>query len=75
MYDRTVFARIKTLQPSVRGELEITDLNNLYRNDGVLKGVVVRGEWIDAGTFESLLKASQFIARQRARSKSRKAAG
>lgn len=72
VYDRTVFARIKTLKPSVRGELEITDLNNLYLKDGVLKGIIVRGKWIDAGTFESLLKASQFIARQRGRQKSRK---
>ncbi len=75
VYDRTVFARIKTLKPSVRGELEITDLNNLYLKDGVLNGVIVDGEWIDAGTFESLLKASQFIAHQRAQRKSRKGSG
>ncbi len=71
VYDRTVFARIKTLKPSHRGELEITDLNNLYLKDGALKGVIVKGEWIDAGTFESLLKASQFIARRRRQKKSR----
>ncbi len=72
VYDATVFARIKKLQPSARGELEITDLNNLYLHDHALKGVVVAGEWIDAGTFDSLLKASQFIARQRTASQRRR---
>ncbi len=64
VYDASVFARIKKQKPSARGELEITDLNNTYLREGLLKGVVVRGEWIDAGTFDSLLYASNFIARK-----------
>ncbi|MBI5135333.1 NTP transferase domain-containing protein [Candidatus Uhrbacteria bacterium] len=65
VYDNSVFSRIATLKPSARGELEITDLNNLYLVDGALRGVILQGEWIDAGTFDALLKANQLIARQR----------
>lgn len=62
VYDETVFDRIKTLKPSHRGELEITDLNNVYLKDGALRVGIVEGEWIDAGTFDSLLRASNFVA-------------
>lgn len=64
VYDSTVFDRIKKQKPSSRGELEITDLNNAYLRDGLLSAAVVKGEWIDAGTFDSLLRASNFIAKK-----------
>lgn len=59
MYDEHVFDLIRTLKPSVRGELEITDLNNVYLERGALSAGVIEGEWIDAGTFESLFHATQ----------------
>lgn len=52
-YDNQVVAAAKSLQPSARGELEITDLNNWYLQRGQLKAALLDGEWIDAGTFES----------------------
>jgi glucose-1-phosphate thymidylyltransferase len=61
IYDSTVFDVIKTLRPSGRGELEITDVNNHYVRNGTLSFSVLRGFWSDAGTFESLLKASQMV--------------
>jgi glucose-1-phosphate thymidylyltransferase len=63
-YDGDVAARARTLKPSARGELEITDLNKLYLNDGALSVEIMgRGyAWLDTGTHESLLEASQFIA-------------
>ena len=62
-YDSTVVAKAKALQPSPRGELEITDLNRLYLEEGDLKVEVMgRGvAWLDTGTHESLMEASQFI--------------
>ena len=62
IYDNTVFDIIKTLKPSGRGELEITDVNNAYIEKGQLSCEVLDGWWTDAGTFESLLKASQMVA-------------
>lgn len=63
MYDNTVFEKIKNLQPSERGELEITDLNNLYARAGTLDCEIMDGWWIDAGTsFDELLRANQQIA-------------
>lgn len=66
MYDNRVFDIIKTLKPSGRGELEITDVNNAYIESGDLSWDVIEGWWTDAGTFESLLKASQLIAELKA---------
>jgi glucose-1-phosphate thymidylyltransferase len=62
MYDNAVFGIIKTLKPSGRGELEITDVNNAYIERGQLTWEVLDGWWTDAGTFESLLRASQLVA-------------
>ena len=62
LYDKTVFDIIRSLRPSGRGELEITDVNNVYIERGQLTWEVLDGWWTDAGTFESLLRASQFVA-------------
>ena len=62
LYDNRVFDVIRTLKISDRGEYEITDLNNKYLKEGTLTGYKLKGEWIDAGTFDSLLKANKFIA-------------
>jgi glucose-1-phosphate thymidylyltransferase len=66
MYDNRVFEIITTLKPSGRGELEITDVNNAYIESGDLSYDVIDGWWTDAGTFDSLLKASNLIAQLRA---------
>ncbi|HLG13025.1 MAG TPA: sugar phosphate nucleotidyltransferase [Blastocatellia bacterium] len=68
MYDNTVFDIIKRLEPSNRGELEITDVNNAYIESGDLTWDVVEGWWTDAGTFESLHRASNLVAGLRAKS-------
>ncbi|MFH1836943.1 MAG: sugar phosphate nucleotidyltransferase [Candidatus Omnitrophota bacterium] len=62
MYDKQVFDLIKTLKPSARGELEITDVNNMYLSKGELEYSKLDGWWTDAGTFESLHHASKLIA-------------
>lgn len=62
MYDSRVFEIIKTLKPSNRGELEITDVNNDYIQKSELTWDVLDGWWTDAGTFESLLSASKMVA-------------
>jgi glucose-1-phosphate thymidylyltransferase len=64
MYDSTVFDIIKTLKPSGRGELEITDVNNAYIEKGEMSWEVVDGWWSDAGTFDSLLRANILVASQ-----------
>jgi glucose-1-phosphate thymidylyltransferase len=61
-YDTAVFDFIKTLSPSQRGELEITDVNNLYIEQGTMTWSVLDGWWTDAGTFDSLLRASNLVA-------------
>jgi len=63
-YDNTVAAKAKSLKPSPRGELEITDLNRLYLEEGSLEVKLMgRGmAWLDTGTYESLLQAANFIA-------------
>jgi glucose-1-phosphate thymidylyltransferase len=62
LYDGTVFEKIKRLKPSGRGELEITDVNNFYVEEGKLTYDVLDGWWTDAGTFESLLRANNLVA-------------
>ncbi len=62
LYDARVFEIIKTLEPSDRGELEITDVNNWYIRDGTMTYDVLDGWWTDAGTFESLLRAANLVA-------------
>jgi glucose-1-phosphate thymidylyltransferase len=62
MYDGRVFDIIKTLKPSDRGELEITDVNNWYIEDGSMTFEVLNGWWTDAGTFDSLIKASNLVS-------------
>ncbi len=62
MYDPHVFEIIKTLKPSGRGELEITDVNNAYIASGTMTCEVLDGWWTDAGTFESLHRAGNLIA-------------
>ena len=61
MYDNSVFDIIRTLKPSERGELEITDVNNEYIRRGVLSYDVFDGWWTDAGTFESLALANMLV--------------
>jgi glucose-1-phosphate thymidylyltransferase len=62
MYDGAVFDIIRTLKPSGRGELEITDVNNAYIDRGEMTWDELEGWWTDAGTFESLLHASNLVA-------------
>jgi glucose-1-phosphate thymidylyltransferase len=62
LYDATVFEMIKTLKPSSRGELEITDVNNRYIEKGLMTWDILEGWWTDAGTFESLLRANQLVS-------------
>lgn len=62
-YDASVFDIIKTLKPSGRGELEITDVNNAYIAAGTLTWDVLEGWWTDAGTIESLYLANQLVSR------------
>ena len=62
LYDSTVFEKIHRLNPSGRGELEITDVNNFYIEEGTLSYEVLHGWWTDAGTFESLLRANNLVA-------------
>ena len=59
MYDADVFSIIRTLKPSARGELEITDVNNAYIHAGTLTYDILRGWWTDAGTHESLIRANE----------------
>jgi len=65
MYDQRVFEIIHGLTPSARGELEITDVNNRYIGWNDLTHSVIDGWWTDAGTIESLYRASTYIARDR----------
>ena len=68
-YDARVFDIIKTLKPSGRGELEITDVNNAYIADGTLTWDILEGWWTDAGTIESLYLANQLVSRTGANKK------
>ncbi len=61
-YDGTVFEKIGRLRPSWRRELEITDVNNMYLEEGTLTFSILEGWWTDAGTFESLRRATNLVA-------------
>ena len=62
LYDATVFDRIRKLKPSARNEFEISEVNNSYLADGALTHSFLDGWWTDAGTFESLLRATNLVA-------------
>jgi glucose-1-phosphate thymidylyltransferase len=62
MYDSTVFDKCRTLVPSRRNELEITDVNNAYIREGTMTYAHLDGWWTDAGTFDSLLRATNLVA-------------
>ncbi len=64
MYDEQVFNIIRTLRPSRRGELEITDVNNAYLKKGELTYGKLSGWWTDSGTFDSLLRANMLVAKR-----------
>ena len=63
LFDEEVFNIIKTLKPSGRGELEITDVNNRYIEKRLMTWDILEGWWTDAGTFESLIRANQLVAK------------
>lgn len=63
-YDASVFDIIRTLKPSDRGELEITDVNNAYVHKGQLGCDALEGWWTDAGTFESLIRANELVMKE-----------
>jgi glucose-1-phosphate thymidylyltransferase len=62
IYDNRVFEYVRQCRPSHRGELEITDVNNMYIESGELDWVELKGFWSDAGTFESLYRTNRFWA-------------
>ena len=64
IYDNQVFTFIKQIKPSSRGQLEITDVNNLYIKEGNLRWAKLSGYWSDAGTFDSLYRTSVYWARK-----------
>lgn len=61
LYDERCFDIIKNLKPSGRGELEITDVSNAYASSNELTATVLKDEWVDAGTFESLFEAASLV--------------
>jgi glucose-1-phosphate thymidylyltransferase len=65
IYDQQALGAVKLQKPSARGELEITDLNNWYVQRGQMKVEILKGEWIDAGTFESLYKATELARKKK----------
>jgi glucose-1-phosphate thymidylyltransferase len=65
MYDNAVFEKIRTLVPSARGELEITDVNNIYIREETMTFSFLEGWWTDAGTFDSLVRATNFVVKSR----------
>ena len=65
MYDNRVFDFIADLKPSARGELEVTDLNNYYVEEGTMICEILKGWWVDAGTsFDELLRANLLVAKE-----------
>ena len=75
MYDPQVWEVIKTLKPSGRGELEITDVNNFYVRQGTMAFEILNGWWTDAGTFPSWLRANNLVARKVMNEEDRRLAG
>ncbi len=73
VYDNTVVQKAKSLTPSYRGELEITDLNNLYLKEDTLSVAMVQGRWLDTGTFEALYEATSFVREKELAKKSTQA--
>lgn len=71
MYDAGVFEIIESCKPSDRGELEITDVNNAYIRQGKMSFDLLKGWWTDAGTFESLCRATMLVRASRAEVESR----
>ena len=69
LYDSSVFRKCRSLEPSARGELEITDVNNAYIREGTMTYEFLEGWWTDAGTFESLRRATNLVAGSAERSK------
>lgn len=69
MYDRQAFDFIRKLRPSRRGELEITDVNNMYLKKNQLSYNILEGHWTDCGTFESLYRANTIVAEKYAKGK------
>lgn len=69
IYDNSVIAKAKSLKPSARGELEITDINNLYLKEGKLDVKIYKDYWLDTGTFDALLEAGNTIAQLRKNNK------
>jgi len=65
IFDNTVFSKIKTLKPSGRGELEITDINNAYIKEDNLRWYELKGYWSDAGTFHSLYRSNRYWAKKK----------
>jgi glucose-1-phosphate thymidylyltransferase len=63
-YDASVFEIVKTLKPSGRGELEISDVNNAYIAKNQLAFDIIDGWWSDAGTFESLERANELVVKE-----------
>lgn len=68
-YDNTVFDKIRNLQPSKRGELEVTDINNAYIREGTLRWTELNGFWSDAGTFHSLYRSNRYWAHKKLKGK------
>lgn len=65
MFDQTVFEKTRCLKPSARGELEITDVNNAYIQEGTMTFSFLEGWWTDAGTFDSLIRAANMVKESR----------
>ncbi|MBX9974032.1 sugar phosphate nucleotidyltransferase [Cytobacillus firmus] len=61
LYDKSVFQFINAIHPSIRNEFEITDVNNLYAKENDLEFDILKGWWVDAGTHDSLYKASKYV--------------
>lgn len=75
MYDESVFDKTRGLKPSARGELEITDVNNAYIQEGTMSFGYLDGWWTDAGTFDSLMRAANLVYHTRQKAKDHAASG